>query len=178
MNWTYRRRRVRIKLRSLKPTRLKLAKGLTSLPLVGSRIEQYILSKYNPTERLTQLEKVGRFGARYYFEPLAPTRDQNDWMFKVYTSQKAQDRLGIVTTIYYDIVPVRYNDEKVIDQAFRFARRRFEIFMNERFTDHEWESIADGNSFKLNATKKVAKDGVEISLKDYLKERYDVEVVA
>lgn len=147
--------------------KVSLTRRAMQLPHIGPRITQRMLENYNPYERFPRTMILGEHGERIYLEPLAGTRDTYDLMFKVYTSEKAQKMYGMVTTIYIERLEMRYSGG--VEQEFRSAIRRYNRFMQERLTEKEWQSVANGTSFQVNASGFVALDGREMSLTEYMK---------
>lgn len=156
-----------------KPSRYEVGRWLISLPFVGERVKQYLLDNYNPLRHVRQLEHRGPYRERMYFEQLAPNSNASLWAFKVYTSELGQKRHGAVTTIWFVCYYLSANpSDAEIEREFRAARRHYTEYMLSHFQTHEWQAIADCNWFGLNASGKVAIDGIEMTIDEYERTRY------
>lgn len=140
----------------------KFMKRLVHLPLIGNFIGRQLLRFYKPNATVPVYERVGGYGERMYFEPLAETRDTSDWMFKVYTSERAKERDGLVTTIWMERVEISHRFmnkeqlERFIEQQFKMCRDKYNAYMQENLQSHQWEAVANGKSFMVNASGSVA----------------------
>lgn len=149
-------------------------KRLVHLPLIGEFIGRQLLRFYKPNALVPVYEFTGNYGERMYFEELAATRNTSEWMFKVYTSERAQEDLGILTTIWLERVELSHltlNEEqrqRLIEHEFKKCRHKYNAYMQENLQSFQWDDVANARSFVVNASGTVAdREGFEKPISEY-----------